>query len=513
MKNLFFLFALCFLSSLKVYSQNLENHIYEDPDQYLYDAHSIIVEGNTPLAYFWGQHSSVISGIQEDLFTSWNIGINNALPTLWNKTQRYAEFNPTSTDSLYLLGTETAIGNSDSIALLLINVHTNGSINSMKPLRFDGNYLFRDMIFDGLNHYIICSDLEQSILFKINEQDSVLWSRKYSLSNQDLIFSNIQMDTDSTLLVYAEEFKNQESKDILLKIDLFGNIVYSKSLTEGGVANPEALQVYGEKVFTLSFGNYRSSFALNVIDPIDSLSKVFTSYIEYSANEYSSLEFIMINDSMVYFTSGIQLFELNYLSFEFNVYDSYLDIIETNYQDSTEIYYLYSKVGRFPVLSFSDVQSIGIHKGIDLELFGISINEDCFWGGYSNLEITDYFDENRSLQSDTVVSENIENPITIDFDPLKEKKGCLDPGSSVFSEQLEASISVSPNPSSGTFEVFNRKGNIDGLTIYNNYGQQLLMQDGSGQELHIVNLNLDPGIYFMVIESDERFVTKQLVIF
>jgi len=79
------------------------------------------------------------------------------------------------------------------------------------------------------------------------------------------------------------------------------------------------------------------------------------------------------------------------------------------------------------------------------------------------------------------------------------------------SEDAENTLSVFPNPSSGTFTVYNSKAGDYELEVYNSLGEMVLRQTKNGVQ-EIVKLDVPAGIYFLNIKYENSISTSKLVV-
>lgn len=77
-----------------------------------------------------------------------------------------------------------------------------------------------------------------------------------------------------------------------------------------------------------------------------------------------------------------------------------------------------------------------------------------------------------------------------------------------------SSISVFPNPSSGSVEVYMKDKRIDELKIYNRLGQLVMEQELNSRKNESVQLNhfLNPGVYFIELRSGDQVSISKFVV-
>jgi uncharacterized delta-60 repeat protein len=73
-------------------------------------------------------------------------------------------------------------------------------------------------------------------------------------------------------------------------------------------------------------------------------------------------------------------------------------------------------------------------------------------------------------------------------------------------------IEIFPNPSTGEFKIQNSKFKIDIIEIINVLGENVFVERGNNCASCIVHCSLDPGIYFVKIFSENKIITKKLII-
>lgn len=509
-RTLFLIALLCGIHQF-VDAQLEKKHIYEHSNQLLLGADIFLANDVESIVQLQGDFSS-IGMVDASLFSTWSFDLNNLTTLAHSKTNRRQKVNFTYKDSVYVFGSEMKIGESESLAIILVNFNHSGDTTSTIKLRFDRNYLFRDMIFDGLNHYVIGTDGFSSFFMKLNEQDSVVWAHKYDYSiNDGIIFKNLIQDSDTTFLIQAEEFVNEVSGEILIQTDKNGELLWSKKITDHASVPHDVVQ-YKNQIFTLSQDNQNFNINLNIINEIDSLNKTYSSWAEFSENMNKAFHIIHVNDSMLYFTSSLNIYHFNYLTGNVKKNFSYLDFINTAYNESTNEFYLLNKVGQFPVLSFSDIQSVGLLQGTGLESLQDNCDLFCMHNEDGELIAEQYVESSINLTQDSLPYEYINLPIELNYIPWKEKEGCLDPGNSIFEESLSTFIKISPNPSSGNLSILNEMGIIDEVLVFDALGQLILKKDGNGSEQMELLLHEKTGIYFITVISDKRRATKKVMI-
>jgi len=82
-------------------------------------------------------------------------------------------------------------------------------------------------------------------------------------------------------------------------------------------------------------------------------------------------------------------------------------------------------------------------------------------------------------------------------------------GMDEFSEKF---VGVYPNPNNGSFTIELHNSTIARLHILNLQGQVVYQSGSESEERVEVNLDVDPGIYFLQIENENGMVTKKIVI-
>lgn len=90
----------------------------------------------------------------------------------------------------------------------------------------------------------------------------------------------------------------------------------------------------------------------------------------------------------------------------------------------------------------------------------------------------------------------------------------IDDGLSVDEFSLGTTLSLSPNPSSGSFTLTNKgRDHIQGATLYDITGKQLLDWSFNQREKsHTLNADLPSGVYLLQVFSESSAATKKLII-
>ena len=80
--------------------------------------------------------------------------------------------------------------------------------------------------------------------------------------------------------------------------------------------------------------------------------------------------------------------------------------------------------------------------------------------------------------------------------------------------ELNAAISISPNPNNGhfTIDLKDIKADVKSIGLYNNIGQLMQQLQVNKSEIITVSTNYPSGIYFIQVITDKGIAAKKVVI-
>jgi photosystem II stability/assembly factor-like uncharacterized protein len=109
------------------------------------------------------------------------------------------------------------------------------------------------------------------------------------------------------------------------------------------------------------------------------------------------------------------------------------------------------------------------------------------------------------------VSIKYPDPMTSNLNLSKSNINRINPSGIVSWSDLASFVHVYPNPTNGVFTVKSEKIKMKNAEVYNLFGELVFVTTLNGNQ-ETVNLNLENGIYFLKIRSEEGVVTKKIII-
>jgi hypothetical protein len=341
---------------------------------------------------------------------------------------------------------------------------TNGNILWTKSIPFstsNGNNIKSDGWKSGNDTYIAFSYLYRLNIAKISSSGNLVWhTRYYDSSFLTYYLNNTICKSPNRFTVNG----NLQDKPFIFEIDSLGNLIQAKSFTHTS-AN---FNISAKWIFE------NNSFYLSGFD--DTLSAVAISrhYIAQFDTNYNQLNQIEIGD-----VTPIKLFNnsIIYHNSQFEYTRNY-----GNLTDTTEL------------LRFQNLNQIVCDTSSSSTTI---IN-------HSNFTLTSYTTINNGPSYVSI------SPITIPYS-LSLLQGC--PIMSTKESKVDH-LEIYPNPNSGQFTIDLPEINkISELEIYNSIGQKIHCQKINPNENYKnLMLNLESGIYFILLESENEILSRSKMI-
>jgi len=319
----------------------------------------------------------------------------------------------------------------------------------------DSTYFVSGNVYDTDNHQ------RKGYLMKLSPDGELLWSNYYHSYlgyNNGSDINGILMDNDSVVVAL------NAGPDCVMKLDLFGNVVWSK-----------AYNGYGEFCFNEIFNN-------KIIKTSDST---------YSLLSYSTVFNISTEgnfDKSVFFWMCVS------------------DFVPDN-NNGTMV------VGNGPLL--------GVKKGIPNDpQIGIG-NIDSLWNSY---ELCSYTSENPYYDTITISHENLDfsyEEIGVQVNlfyefttvELSNEMSCVAFIGSTEENTDNSSLSIYPNPSDGMVWVKSKNGLLKGsISIINVNGKEVMNLKTDGVETTINLEQLPSGLYQFKYSSDKETEMYKLIL-
>lgn len=410
------------------------------------------------------------------------------------------------------------------------------------------------------------SFISTAVVVKFNSNGTKAWSKKYSLSGLSSAAKKIQKDAAGNLYILGTIESSGSTMDYyIMKLDGNGNILQQASVnsTFSDYALSFLRKANGD-FFIGGWGNNGSGESIHIIKLSASYQVLWNKYIGGSTKLFSYDMKEKSNGNIVLagrYDNGIDPFnalvlEMDYTNGNINWAKKYASsnnlgmyayglaihsddrigisgVVEDFY--SGIIVFELSPTGTVNwskrVTSANELSSVGYgicksfeggfvacgsRSGIDnscVQLLKTTIggNVQCM-GTNLGLEATDIVITGESTTVNTGISSLAASDVVFAEVSLTNLEDACDPVS-VEDEFADAGLSVFPNPSNGIFVVKGKDiSSTSILRIYNTSGELVYQTNNFNDNWTEINLDLRAGIYFLHLNSNEKLLTKKLII-
>jgi len=366
---------------------------------------------------------------------------------------------------LKLYGDTILTGFASADGTHLSTIDTNGNIRWAKTIPFTSSNTSDqrgDAWKSGNDIYVTFSYFNNLMIAKISSSGNLIWHKRYYKSNFHPFFLNKTIVKNENLFIINGSL---QTDPFVFEIDSLGNFILAKSFH-----HTNSNFSFSEQIISKNETYFYTGYHDDLLSPI-AIYRFYMTELDSNFNLISQFDLggwcepKLFNNSFIFHDSQFE-YTRNY----------------GNLSDTTEL------------LRFQNFNQVVCDTSITYS----TINN------HSGFTITSYTDLNNGPTYLSIAPASIPASISFSF-------GC--PIMST-NENIIGNLEIYPNPNNGQFSLELPEINkISTLEIYNSIGQIIHSEKINPNENYKnLNLNLESGIYFILLESENETISRNKMI-
>ena len=491
--------------------------------------HNIITGGSWEI-YPWemihaDSGNTIIHGVSED--GDFLLKVDDQTNVVWSRIIQE------SNQDLWNLQSKNITRASDSSFYYVTGFEQAPPINgiAIHEMNFDGKILLSESFLFAQEvsvEYVHLNDngrlaftmnYNNTVLYCQKEDDNYLTFFQLSTDGMPLEINAIETISDSlTILLGGTQLEQDGGFPIAIAINNNGQLEWSKQYQEKD--NPylwKAFDIFQADsinyiLINQAFGNfYHSEINLETGEISNSLAM----YVSETQTAGAVMpRYISSYQDNIYMKAGLNLVQLRTDDDDMLSIWNEIGVHAFEMIDSTAFHYA-GALGALPVKNTSFFSEFGIKKGQNLnQIFNINFEETCEW-----LESLNTFSA-EILTSDIDISVNYDTLVSVDLTfqfedyGLTMENGCVRVPDNTESTNIDYTLEISPNPSTGQFHIELENEKLQQLSVYNELGSLIktykLLAGTTNIDLDLSTYS--SGIYFVRMDMEFSSTMKKVVI-